>query len=153
MAIEIGGEKAWRIYRRGDIGVAFHWINGEPAMVLFPAHRPVKSAGAYVIPLDALHKYVNSNGYPDPRYCMQAALKAAEVMCMSPDKMTAMRIIDAILDSAPDLVDMPPEPPNLTEKAVKEAIGEMTIKVDGETVKEFEVETPTEAELAEAAIQ
>lgn len=34
MGLIIGGEKAWRKYRKGDIGIAYHWVNGEPRGML-----------------------------------------------------------------------------------------------------------------------
>jgi hypothetical protein len=39
------------VKRKGDIAIAFHWVNKEPAMVLFPARPNTLGATACVIPL------------------------------------------------------------------------------------------------------
>lgn len=134
MPAVIGGEKAWKKYRRGDIGIAFHWVNEEPTMVLFPINRP--GAGAYALGLSSLHRYVQSNGYPDLETLIPAAHKAAEVMQLAPTKTTLHAIVDAVLDAAPDLVDMPPAQPDPVETAVA---GEMQLLNHGEVVAEREI--------------
>ena len=144
-----GGEKAWLTRRTGDIGTAYHWVNGEPAMCLFPANRPASSAGVYVIPLEAAYNYVGSDGHPDAGYMIGAARTAAAVMGFSQqDRFIQRKIVDVIADGIGDLIAMPPEPPDQVEQAVQqEMAGELTIKVDGEVVAEREVPALSEAEL------
>lgn len=147
MPVEIGGEKAWRKYVKGDIGVSFQWVNNEPAMILFPVRRQKLDAGAFVICLSAAHLYAQNDGHPALHYCIPKAIEAAKIMGMSVDKLTIHRIVDVILDAMPDLVSMPPEPNWAQIEKRGDTAGELVIKVDGETIMEREVSTPTPAEL------
>lgn len=134
----IGGEKAWRVRQHKWLGLSYQWMDGEPALFLYPllklgGLRP----GAFVIPLASAWKYVHSNGHPNVEYIVQQAGKAADVMRIEISSMTLKVIIDAIADGLPDLLEMPPEPP---EHAVKtEPVGELAVKLDGQTVLEREV--------------
>lgn len=130
MGIVIGGEKAWKTYRHGDIGVAYHWVNGEPAMVLFPATR--NTGGSFAICLSSAHLYAESNGYAT-RHAAGKAYEAAEVLGIGFERATIFRLISAILDGIPDLVAMPPE---RVDRDTSDAIGEMRVLVDGEVISE-----------------
>lgn len=141
MGITVGGKNAWKVKRKGDIAIAFHWINGEPAMVLFPARPNTLGATAFCLALSAAHKYAESTGYPT-RYCIEQAAKAAAMMGMYTDRFTVHRIADAILENIEDLLDMPPEPRAFTEedRRKRRIIGEMTFKSEGKVIAEREVE-------------
>ncbi len=150
MPVQIGGPKAWKVRQHGDIGVSFQWVNDEPAMILFPARRSLPGAGAYVICLSAAFKYANSNtGGPTPFMVQAAAMAAKQLGFTSSDTFAARKIAEVILDSLPDLVDMPPEPQQFTQ-AQQQAIGEMSIKVDGKIIAEREVTALDAQELASA---
>lgn len=148
MPVQIGGAKAWKVRQHGDIGVSFQWVNDEPAMILFPARRSLPGAGAVVICLSAAFKYADSRtGAPTP-YLVNFSVQAAQQLGFTnSDTYAARKIAEVIVDSLPDLVDMPPEPQQFSQDQAQ-AIGEMAIKIDGQTVHEAEVTAPTEAELA-----
>jgi hypothetical protein len=145
MGMVIGGERAWRRFRKGDLAVALHWINGEPAMVLFPAHLTesrVRRITPFVIPLSVGHEYVASDGHPNLVRALQGATEAAICLGMQPELSVVHRIIDAIVEAIPDLVAMPPEPTALQRVDRGPAVGELSIQVDGQVVKEVEVSDP-----------
>ena len=132
-----GGGKAWRVRRHGDIGVSFQWVNDEPAMILFPLCRTL--GGAYVICLSAAWKYADStSGAPTPYLVQQSVAAAAQMGFSETDRFAARRVAGIIVDSLPDLVAMPPEPVGLNAETAQN-IGELSLKVDGETVLETEV--------------
>ena len=133
MGIVVGGEKAWKVTKKGDIAVAFHWINGEPAMVLFPARPNTLGASAFCVALSAAFKYALPNGYPTP-YCVQQAARAVALMGMFSDRFTIHRVADAILEGIEDLLDMPPEPTAHRPKG--RAVGEVTLTSGGRVVAE-----------------
>lgn len=138
MSFIVGGPKAWKVYRKGDIGISFHWVNGEPAMVLFPANRASsKSVIPFAIPLGVAWQYANSDGHPNLVHTLAAATDAARCLGMAPDLGTIHRIVDAIVDGIPDLVTMPPEP--ISHDTAPKLDGELSIKRDGETVIEVPV--------------
>ena len=150
MPVQIGGAKAWKVRQHGDIAVSFQWVNEEPAMILFPARRSLPGAGAVVICLSAAFKYAHpKTGAPTPYLVEFSVLAAAQLGFAKTDTFAARKIAEVIVDSLPDLVDMPPEPQQFNQEQAA-AIGELSIKVDGETVHEAEVSAPTEAELATA---
>jgi hypothetical protein len=142
MGITVGGAGAWKVKRMGDIAIAFHWINREPTMVLFPVRPNTLGATACCIPLESAFKYANADGYPTP-YCIEQAAKYALLMGMYSDRFTIHRIADAILENIEDLLDMPPEPRAMREKRGR-VVGEMTLKSGGKTVGGKEI---TEDEL------
>ncbi len=147
MPVQIGGAKAWKVRQHGDIAVSFQWVNDEPAMILFPARRSLPGAGAVVICLSAAFKYADARtGGPTP-YLIHFSVQAAQQLGFTnSDTFAARKIAEVIVDSLPDLVDMPPEPQQFNQEQAQ-AIGEMAIKIDGETVHESEITAPTEAEL------
>lgn len=147
MPVQIGGAKAWKVRQHGDIAVSFQWVNEEPAMILFPARRSLPGAGAFVIAISAAFKYADSRtGAPTP-YLVRASAQAAQQLGFTnSDTFAARKIAEVIVDSLPDLIDMPPEPQQFNQEQAA-AIGELSIKVDGETVHEGEISAPTEAEL------
>lgn len=145
MGMMIGGDRAWRKYRKGDIGIALHWVNGEPAMVLFPAHMTqsrVQRITPFVIPLSVGHEYVASDGHPNLMRALQGATEAAICLGMTPEMSVVHRIIDAIVETIPDLVSMPPEPVAMQRVDRGPTVGELSIQVDGQVVKEVEVTDP-----------
>ena len=124
MPIILGGPTAYRVRRHGDIAVAFHWINKEPAMVLYPHLR--KDAVPFAIPLHCAWAYA------EDAFLVEKAALAAGVMGMGDDKRIIFRIAGIINDALPDLLGMPPEPAAFEYKPP--VGGEMVVKVDGQTV-------------------
>ncbi|MBP6733360.1 MAG: hypothetical protein KA142_01470 [Chromatiaceae bacterium] len=152
MGVLIGGERAWRKRRLGDLGVAYQWVNGEPAMILFPATRPAYRAGAFVICLSAAHRYAGADGHPNLGYAIPQAYDAARVMGLSLERGTVRKIIDAIVEGLPDLVEMPPEPIWAKDDKPMPVVGELSVRQGGRVVIETEVRAPSAGEVqAEAA--
>jgi hypothetical protein len=127
VGIVVGGKGAWKVKRKGDIAIAFHWINRDPSMVIFPVRPNTLGATACVIPLESAFKYAEKTGYPTP-YCIAQAAKFAALMGMYTDRFTIHRIADAILESIEDLLDMPPEPRAHELARRGRVIGEITLK-------------------------
>lgn len=149
MPVTLGGEKAWKVYSKGDIVVSFQWVNGEPAMILYPKNPRNLNPGAFVIMLEVAFKYSDArSGAPSP-YCMGQALKAAEVMGLFPDRFTLYRIVDAIMEGLLDLIEMPPEPTGLNQQQTEE-VGELVVKMGGRVIHESAVNAPTFDELVAA---
>lgn len=148
MAICIGGERAWKLRQAGDIGISYQWVNGEPAMILYPLHRRVPNAGAFAICLSAAHQYAHSDGHPNLDYVIPQVVDGALVMGFQPEKSTIKRIIDVILDGLPDLVEMPNEP-NWAKENQKQQVmaGELIIKRGGETILQEDVPAITAEDL------
>jgi len=145
MGMVIGGERAWRRFRKGDIAIALHWINGEPAMVLFPAlvtESRLRRIVPFVIPLSVGHEYVNSSGHPNLLRALKGATEAAACLGMLPEASTVYRIVDAIVEAMPDLVAMPPEPEALRKADQGPAVGEMSLRAGGKLVHEEVVRLP-----------
>lgn len=129
MGITVGGERAWRTRRKGELFISYQWLNGSPAMLIYPV-RPSPGAGCYAIPLESAWKYADSETGAPTLYLIQQADVAASVMRMLPTRDTIKAIADAIVDGLPDLVEMPPEPASFSDVPK----GEMKLQVDGSTV-------------------
>lgn len=147
MPVQIGGAKAWKVRQHGDIGVSFQWVNEEPVMILFPARRSLPGSGAFVLCLSSAFKYADpKTGGPTPYLVQMSVAAAKQLGFMETDTFAARKIAEVIVDSLPDLVDMPPEPQQFIQ-AQQQAIGEMSIKLDGKVIAEREV-TALDAEEA-----
>jgi hypothetical protein len=131
----IGGKNAWKQRVLGDIVVSLQWVNGEPAMILWPKVKRSNHAGAFVICLSAIHQYVHSNGYPNADYLIPKAEEACQVMALDVSTYSIRHVADAILESVEDLVRMPPERPKQWDVEFKPE-GEGKIMVGGQTIWE-----------------
>jgi hypothetical protein len=134
MPVHIGGKDSYKQRITGDIVSSYQWVNGEPAMILWPK-VPKLGGGAYVICLSSAFKYADIN------YLVVQAAIAAQFMGMDTSSFTTRRIADVILDGLEDLVRMPMERPGVNEQQL-ESIGEATIKVDGQVIAEREITVP-----------
>lgn len=135
MAVTFGSGTAWKVQRVGDVMRSYQWVNGEPAMVLFPVVARTVQAGAYVICLSAAFKY------DDVHYLVRQAAIAAKVMGMDDTSFTIHRIGTAIHDGLHDLIIMPPEP-NWSKDLEKGGVmGDLEIKANGKVICEREVHT------------
>ena len=140
MPVTLGGDKAHKIRVIGDIVCSYQWVNEEPAMVLFPKVKRTFTNGAFVLCLSAAWKYTNVN------YLVSQSFAAAKQLGFDDSKFAAHQIADIIIEGIPDLVEMPPVP--TTEQKLEQAIGEMLIKVDGQTIKHEEVTMPDLGQIA-----
>lgn len=147
MGAMIGGPKSWKQRIKGDIVVSYQWLNAEPAMVLFPKRKQTLDSGAFAICLSAAHQYANSDGYPT-QYALHQAVRGAKIMGFFPDKATCIRIVDAIIDGIPDLVEMPPINPGYNEQKHREVIGEMNITNHGKVIRTEQITMPDSLEIA-----
>ena len=141
--MEWGGATAWRVFSKGDLVLAFHWVQGEPAMVLFPAkgRMVLRNCVPYCLPLSSAHELVKdgTGGFVvDPDVLWVKASRAAHVMGFEGDFHVARQAADLILNHLDDLCDMPPEPAVLAGAGKSAPTGELAIKVAGETVFEGE---------------
>lgn len=139
MGITVGGPTAWKVVSRGPIAVAFHWVEGEPALVLFPTQgrMVMRNCMPYVLPLARAHELVkdgSKGSVVDSAVLWEKARTATEVMGFGADAQVAMKVADVILNSLDDLCDMPPEPAVLENARRPAPTGELALKVAGETV-------------------
>ena len=133
MSVIFSSATSWKTQKIGDIVRAYHWFNGQPAMVLYPVRKNTLEAGAYVIELSAAFKY------EDIHYLIRQSAIAARVMGMGATKSTIHRIGTAIHDGLLSLLVMPPEPvwhKNLNKGHV---VAEIEVKKEGKTIIEREV--------------
>ena len=132
MSVIFSSATSWKTQKVGDIVRAYHWFNGQPAMVIYPVRKHTLDAGAYVIELSAAFKY------EDIPYLIRQSAIAARVMGMDETKFTIHRIGTAIHEGLYDLIVQPPEP--LWHKKLHQGpvVAEVEVRANGKTVKECE---------------
>lgn len=131
----IGGPRAWKKRTQKGIFVSFEWVNGEPAMILFPAN-PGPSAGAYIICLSSAYRYAGRDGYPTPESA-ELYFGIADRLGMFMSKQLLNDVKDVVLDNLPDLVAMPAEPDWESDRFKRgDVLGETRLMIDGTTVAE-----------------
>lgn len=139
MGFVVGGEDAWKVRNLGDIVVAYHWVNDEPAMVLYPRISNGSRASA-IIGLSAAYKYADSRRGEPTAYLLERGFQITRHLGMVVTSGTVRKVVDAIVEGLPDLIAMPPEPPELelTRRLKEGRAGEVVLTADGEKIAEFE---------------
>jgi len=140
MSIELGGEKAWAVYRvSGGLILSYEWLDDEPCLCVFPERQHGrKGSGALVVPLSCAHQWATADGYPDLRHAVPVAVKSADMMGLSISRAAVRHIIDAVVDGLPDLLRMPKRPRS-ADDVVKQAIGDIKVVVNGRVTHEAEI--------------
>ncbi|MEO8021081.1 hypothetical protein [Polaromonas sp.] len=145
--VELGGERAWRQFTKGDMIASLQWLDLQavdpnfpeagavPCMCVFHAHRRVET-GAHVIPQRFAYLYGAREGKPTP-YFFSSVMNACETAGFDRnDKAAQHRIMDLVLDAMPDLILMPGEQPSALElKARRQGI-EATVTINGRKAHE-----------------
>lgn len=115
--IEIGGKNAYKVvtYPAGGFGIAYHWINEDPALVVFPLDKALNhgTGAVWAMPLEAAHELVlpgTKGEGVNGRVLFEKAARAAAVIGREGDVFIARMIADALLANLDALCDMPPEP-------------------------------------------
>lgn len=134
MGFIFGGPTAWKVKPCGEIVVAFHWVNKEPSLCLYPARKRL-GGGVFVIQLNMAHAYADRSGYPT-KGAIGRCMTAAKVMGMEGSKDTVYNILTAVLDNLEDLIRMPPE---IQKQDKTPALGVATLYAKGEKVTEGEI--------------
>lgn len=138
MPVLLGSDKAWRVRQVRDFVLSYQWLDGEPALFVYPAHRRSGPA-AFVLPLRSAYLWAMANGHPDLTHAIPTAHQAVEAMGLYPARQTLHDFVTAVVDGLPDLIAMPPEPLENALRGGRANVGELTLSVDGETVIETEV--------------
>lgn len=141
--VELGGERAWRTFTKGDVIASLQWIDVQatdprfpedgpvPCMALYHAHRRMDT-GSYVIPQRNAFQYAlaDGNGIPDS---FKAAVLFAVVQLGFDmhDKAAVHRVFDIVLEAMPDLIAMPSEQPRALELQRKKLGIEVTARMNG----------------------
>ena len=121
--VELGGDRAWRTFVKGDVIASLQWIDVAaadpefpesgpvPCMCLHHAHRRMET-GAYVIPQRNAFQYALADGAGIPDSFKAAVLMAVVQLGFDPmDRAAAHRVFDIVLEAMPDLIRMPSDMP------------------------------------------
>ena len=145
--VDLGGNRTWRQYIKGDIVVSFQWLElwklgddtaphePEPCMVLFPANRRMDT-GAYVIPQRNAFMFATNRGAATQHLALAAAAACESLGFGLNDRSASHRIMDLVLDSLADLIHMPIEQPESLGTTRTVAGIEATVTVGGKTIHE-----------------
>ena len=132
------GHRVLRERRYGDLLVRFQYVKPnahligeehEPALVIC---RPERSGvrSAWIIMMTAAHKYVDDGETGcHSEYMENATMKIATMLGLRTNKRTRFGIAEAILDSLPDLLHMPPW------SRAQKVIGEVEANFGGTLIK------------------
>ena len=140
--VELGGERAWRKFTKGDITASLQWIDVQaqdpdfpddgpvPCLCLFHSFRRMET-GAHVIPQRHAYLYGATSGKPTPQFFVSVLMACETVGFDRNDKAARHRIMDLVLEALPDLILMPSTQPNALE-VKKHALGiEAAVKING----------------------
>lgn len=122
--VELGGERSWRTFHKGDVIASLQWIDVKasdptfeedgpvPCMCLFSAYRRMDT-GSYVIPQRNAFLYAAADGNGIPDSFLMAVMAAVQQLGFDMnDKAAKHRVFDLVLEAMPDLIKMPSEQPD-----------------------------------------
>jgi len=143
--VELGGERAWRQYSKGDIVCSLQWLDLRahdpefpeegpvPCMVLFHAFRRMHT-GAHVVPQHYAYLYGAREGKPTPHF-FRGVVDACETVGFDRnDKAAQFRMMDLVVEALPDLIAMPGEQPSALEVRRHRLGIEVTARAGGTTL-------------------
>lgn len=110
----------------------------EPAMIF--RRKLGDKRGIVAVRLSEIHNLIASSGFALGA-AMTMGMQIAEHLGYVADKAAARDVVDLLVEYTPDLIKMPQDPPSaaqLHDAAVRKA--ELSLKIDGQTVLETEVE-------------
>jgi hypothetical protein len=132
------GDVSHRQFRRGDYDVSIEWHNEgrscEPVMCIWsPTSR---DGGVFAICLSSIGKYADPSGDPT-REAFIECWRALPVLGRAQIDHEVYRLIDVVLRHTPDLINCPPQPPQMRQAEAGEALLEITRRdQDGRTLAE-----------------
>lgn len=132
MGYLIGEKSAWQKVHRNMVACG-EWVNGEPAMVIFPLGK-LGSQGVVpaAICLSALYQWT------DPKYAARSAIRFCQAMGLQDDPWAPNLFIDVVMAHIDDVVAMPPEN-TLQTKAERQVVAEVSFRDELGKVREREV--------------
>ncbi|WP_213956331.1 hypothetical protein [Variovorax sp. dw_954] len=143
--VELGGERAWKQYTKGDIVCSLQWIDLQaqdpefpedgpiPCMVIFHAFRRMET-GAHVIPQRFAYLYGAREGKPTP-YFFSAVVNACETVGFDRnDRAAQHRMMDLVVEAMPELILMPTQQPSALEIKSHRLGIEATVRNGGKTI-------------------
>lgn len=143
--VELGGERSWRAFTKGDIVCSLQWLDLQaqdpnfpesgpiPCMVLYHAHRRALT-GAHVIAQRFAYLYGAREGKPTPNF-FRMVCDACETLGFDRnDKAAQFRLMDLVVEALPDLILMPGEQPSALE-VKRHVMGiEVNVRAGGRTL-------------------
>lgn len=143
--VELGGERAWRSYTKGDMVCSLQWLDLQahdpnfpeagpvPCMVLYHAFRRFET-GAHVIPQHYAYLYGAREGKPTFHF-FRGVCDACETLGFDRnDKAAQHRMMDLVIEAMPDLIMMPSEQPRALEVQRHKLGIEVSVKAGGQTM-------------------
>ncbi|QNK66078.1 hypothetical protein [Variovorax sp. PAMC26660] len=143
--VELGGERAWRQYTKGEIVCSLQWLDLQaqdpafpedgpiPCMVLFHAFRRLNTA-AHVIPQRYAYLYGAREGKPTFHFFRGVADACETLGFDRNDKAAQHRMMDLVVEAMPDLIRMPTDQPNALEVQRHRMGIEVTARAGGKTL-------------------
>lgn len=148
--VELGGERAWRQFSKGDVLASLQWIDLKaqdeafpedgpvPCMCVYHAFRRVET-GAHVIPQRYAYLYGAAEGKPTD-YFFNSVMNACETLGFDRnDRAARHRVMDVVLDAMPDLILMPSDQSVALELARQQLGIEATVRINGRVAHEERV--------------
>lgn len=123
--VSIDLSKAWLSRQYGDITAVFSWLNDGRALFLIPTHRV--GAPWFVVMEPAAHEWDDQDKKMLSMVVIRA-IKACDVLGITPTPQNAHRIVGIVNDALPDLIRMPSAPPVEYHKA---SYGSMVMRENG----------------------
>jgi hypothetical protein len=136
----LGGTRSYRQHESRGYHVSLEWIEGEPAMVIWPSRAGGDmDIGAFAICLSSAAVYADPSGKPTEECFIRCAMAL-------PDMGKAMlhielnTLVDVVMQFMPDLLAMPPAPRAVRAADKGEALWEITQQdQNGKTISEATV--------------
>lgn len=136
----LGGTRSYRQRESRGYTVSLEWIQGEPAMVIWPARAGGDvNVGAFAICLSSAAVYADPSGKPTEECFLRCAMALPDLgKAMLHIELNAL--VDVVMANMPDLLTMPPAPNAVRLADRGEKLWEITQQDEnGKTISEATV--------------
>lgn len=128
--------------RHGEVCTFYQYIEtdydkeGEPCLCIGNNSRLAQKRRAWVIPLSEAHRYADSMSGGPTADLVETTIKISQMLHLAPSRQLYFKLVDIILDAIPELLRMPPRPPEDARAKIENAVERQGLKinVDGESI-------------------
>lgn len=136
----VGGTKSHAQHEYRGYAVSLEWIDGEPAMVIWPTRAGSDTeTGAFAICLSSAAVYADPSGKPTDECFMRCAMALPD-LGKALLRIELNLLVDVVMRFMPDLLAMPPAPKAVRLADKGEALWEITQRdQNNKTISEAQV--------------
>jgi hypothetical protein len=125
--VTFGGRRSWRTRTVRGLIVSWEWCRDpdnrkriEPCIAIW--NPAASDSGAWVITRRGMMKFSDQHNKPTPHAFREARIAATEMLGLSAIDMDVRRVVDVVMDSVDELVQMPLVPLEVRQQLKRQSV-------------------------------